>query len=159
MSRSGDLGLLREQAQIEDGTVEVEAGLMAILDRMRTGKLKVFKEHRSKRRQTVGAFAASNNRPRSSAGRPNLLRRCYRVRRLFLPKWEEDGRRLVTAQFIWKEITTAFKGRMIGGLYAVENEIVRVRTPLGEKVAELEGANAVWVAWRLVREMASEGKA
>jgi hypothetical protein len=65
----------------------------------------------------------------------------------------------VGARLIWKEITTAVNGRMVGASYAVENEIVRVRTPLGEKVAELEGANAVWVAWRLVREMASEGKA
>jgi hypothetical protein len=65
----------------------------------------------------------------------------------------------VAASIIWKEITTAFKGRLTGGSYAVENEIVRVRTPLGEKVAALEGTNAVWVAWRLLREMASEGKA
>jgi hypothetical protein len=65
----------------------------------------------------------------------------------------------VAAPIIWKEITTAFEGRMTGGSYAVENGIVRLRTPLGEKVAELEGTNAVWVAWRLLREMASEGKA
>jgi hypothetical protein len=30
---------------LEDGSVSVEAGLKAMLDRMRTGKLKVFKEH------------------------------------------------------------------------------------------------------------------
>jgi hypothetical protein len=41
---------------------------MAMLERMRTGKLKVFKEHRSKHRQTAGAFAASNSRRCSSAG-------------------------------------------------------------------------------------------
>ena len=40
-----DQGLLHEPAQFEDGSVSVEAGLMAMLDRMRTGKLKVFKEH------------------------------------------------------------------------------------------------------------------
>ena len=37
--------MLHEPAQFEDGSVSVEAGLMAMLDRMRTGKLKVFKEH------------------------------------------------------------------------------------------------------------------
>jgi hypothetical protein len=37
--------MLRDHAQFEDGSVSVEAGLMAMLDRMRTGKLKVFKEH------------------------------------------------------------------------------------------------------------------
>jgi hypothetical protein len=49
----------------------------------------------------------------------------------------------VAAPIIWKEITTAFKGRMIGGSYAVENGIVRVRTSFGEKAAQLEGTNAV----------------
>ena len=34
-----------DPAQFEDGSVSVEAGLMMMLDRMRTGKLKVFKEH------------------------------------------------------------------------------------------------------------------
>ena len=37
--------MLREHAQFADSSVSVEAGLMAMLDRMRTGKLKVFKEH------------------------------------------------------------------------------------------------------------------
>jgi hypothetical protein len=69
------------------------------------------------------------------------------------------GRRLMDPQIIWKEITTAFEGRAVGGLWAVEKGIVRVRTALGEKVGPLEEANGVWVAWRLLREMAAEGKA
>lgn len=60
---------------------------------------------------------------------------------------------------IWKEITTAFNGRAIGGSWAVEDGVVKVRTTFGEKVATLEEANGVWVAWRLLREMAAEGKA
>jgi hypothetical protein len=61
---------------------------------------------------------------------------------------------------IWKEITCAFKGRTIGGSWVVENGIVRVRTTLGEKDAPLvEEANGVLVAWRLLRELAAEGKA
>ena len=63
------------------------------------------------------------------------------------------------APISWNEINTAFEGRMAGGTYAVEGRFVRVRTALGEKAAPLRGANAVWVAWRLLREMASEGKA
>ena len=39
------LNMLHEHVQFEDGSVSVEAGIMAMLDRMRTGKLKVFKEH------------------------------------------------------------------------------------------------------------------
>lgn len=43
--RDQGLNLLHEHAQFEDGSVSVEAGLMMMLDRMRMGKLKVFKEH------------------------------------------------------------------------------------------------------------------
>src|SRR5262249_22290531 len=43
--RDQGLYMLPEHAQFEDGSVSVEAGLMVMLDRMRTGKLKVFKEH------------------------------------------------------------------------------------------------------------------
>src|SRR5215469_10816104 len=42
--RDQGLYMLRDHAQFEDGSVSVEAGLMTMLDRMRTGKLKVFKE-------------------------------------------------------------------------------------------------------------------
>jgi phage terminase large subunit-like protein len=37
------LNMLHEHAQFEDGSVSVEAGLMAMLTRMQTGKFKVFK--------------------------------------------------------------------------------------------------------------------
>jgi hypothetical protein len=43
--RDQGLYMLRDHAQFEDGSVSVEAGLMMMLDRIRTGKLKVFKEH------------------------------------------------------------------------------------------------------------------
>ncbi|MFY9840374.1 MAG: hypothetical protein WAK55_28695 [Xanthobacteraceae bacterium] len=43
--RDQGLNMLPDHAQFEDGSVSVEAGLMLMLDRMRTGKLKVFKEH------------------------------------------------------------------------------------------------------------------
>jgi phage terminase large subunit-like protein len=43
--RAQGLNMLPQHAHFEDGSVSVEAGLMAMLDRMRTGKLKVFKEH------------------------------------------------------------------------------------------------------------------
>ena len=43
--REQGLNMLPEHAQFEDGSVSVDAELMAMLDRMRTGKLRVFKEH------------------------------------------------------------------------------------------------------------------
>jgi hypothetical protein len=60
---------------------------------------------------------------------------------------------------IWKEITTAFEGRAIGGSWAIEDGCVRVRTALGGKSAPLDEGDGVWLAWRLLREMAAEGKA
>jgi hypothetical protein len=65
----------------------------------------------------------------------------------------------VPQPIIWKEITTAFEGRAIGGSWAIEDGRVRVRTALGEKSAPLEETNEVWLAFRLLREMAAEGKA
>jgi hypothetical protein len=65
----------------------------------------------------------------------------------------------VVAPIIWKEISTAFEGRSIGGSWVVQNGIVKVKTALGEKTAPLEEANGIWVAWRLLRELAAEGKA
>jgi hypothetical protein len=65
----------------------------------------------------------------------------------------------VVAPILWKEISTAFEGRPIGGLWVVENGIVKVNTTLGEKTAPLEEANGLWVAWRLWRELAADGKA
>jgi hypothetical protein len=35
--------MLHEHAQFEDGSVSVEAGLMAMLDRMQTGRFKVYR--------------------------------------------------------------------------------------------------------------------
>jgi phage terminase large subunit-like protein len=43
--RDQDLNMLYEHAQFEDGSVSVEAGLMDMLDRMQTGRFKVFKHH------------------------------------------------------------------------------------------------------------------
>ena len=40
--RDQGLNMLRDHAQFDDGSVSVEAGLMAMLDRMQTGKLKVY---------------------------------------------------------------------------------------------------------------------
>jgi hypothetical protein len=65
----------------------------------------------------------------------------------------------VDQPIVWKEITSAFNGHAIGGLWTIEAGLVRVRTTLGEKAAPLEEADGVWVAWRLLREMAAEGKA
>ena len=40
--RTQGLNMLQDHAQFDDGSVSVEAGLMAMLDRMQTGKLKIY---------------------------------------------------------------------------------------------------------------------
>jgi hypothetical protein len=42
--REQGLDMLHEHAQFEDGSVSVEAGIMLMLDRMKTGKFKVFSD-------------------------------------------------------------------------------------------------------------------
>jgi hypothetical protein len=66
---------------------------------------------------------------------------------------------VVAASIIWREITTVFKGRVVRGSYAVENGTVKVKTAHSEKATQLKGTNAIWAAGRLLRELASEGKA
>jgi len=60
---------------------------------------------------------------------------------------------------LWTQITTVFRGRAVDGSYAVEGGTVKVRTANGEKTAQLVGPGAIWIAGRLLRELAAEGKA
>jgi hypothetical protein len=60
----------------------------------------------------------------------------------------------------WIQITTGFEGRTIHGSYAVEDGMVKVKTPRGERATQVEGVtNPIWLAVRLLRELAKEGKA
>jgi hypothetical protein len=65
----------------------------------------------------------------------------------------------VEKSILWKQITTEFRGRAVDGSYAVEGGTVKVRTPRGEKTTQLVGLGAIWIAGRLWRELAAEGKA
>jgi hypothetical protein len=65
----------------------------------------------------------------------------------------------VEKPILWKQITTEFRGRAVSGSYAVEDGTVKVRTPTAEKTAPLVGTGAIWIAGRLLRELAAEGKA
>jgi hypothetical protein len=79
--------------------------------------------------------------------------------RLLLAIFDSGESGIVVAAIVWKDISTAFEGRPIGGSWIIENGIVKVKTTLGEKTAPLEEANGIWIAWRLLRELAAEGKA
>jgi hypothetical protein len=60
----------------------------------------------------------------------------------------------------WIQITTGFNGRTIHGSYAVEEGIVKVKTPRSEKATQVDGvSNPTWLAVSLLRELAKQGKA
>jgi hypothetical protein len=55
----------------------------------------------------------------------------------------------------WIQITTGFNGRAIHGSYAVEDVVVKVKTPRGERETQVEGvSNPIWLAVWLLRELA-----
>jgi hypothetical protein len=53
-----------------------------------------------------------------------------------------------------------FLGRLVKGSYSMSREgLVTVKTSAGSKATQLGGSPAIFVAKRLLRELASEGKA
>jgi hypothetical protein len=59
---------------------------------------------------------------------------------------------------VWQQITVEFNGHSLTGSYAMENGIVKVKTPFGEKADPSSPFNSEWVARRLLEELAAEGK-
>lgn len=60
---------------------------------------------------------------------------------------------------IWNQITTEFYGRRISAAYVIEDGMLKVKTPRGEKGMQLRGWNPDNLAERLLRELAAQGKA
>jgi glucose-6-phosphate dehydrogenase assembly protein OpcA len=60
---------------------------------------------------------------------------------------------------VWTQITAELSGHPLRGSYAVEDEIVKVKTLYGEKATRIGSFNSEWVARRLLEELAAEGKA
>jgi hypothetical protein len=54
--------------------------------------------------------------------------------------------------------TVEISGHPLSGSYAVEDGIVKVKTPYGEKATQVGSFNSEWVARRLLEELAAEGK-
>ena len=61
----------------------------------------------------------------------------------------------------WTHITTGFKGRAVNGSFAVEDGMVKVKSSRGyERKSQIEeGANPIWTAVHLLRDLAAAGKA
>ena len=60
---------------------------------------------------------------------------------------------------IWNQITTEFYGRRIYAAYVIEDGMLKVKTPRGQRGAQLRGSNPDQLAERLLRELAAQGKA
>jgi hypothetical protein len=60
----------------------------------------------------------------------------------------------------WRDLDAVFLGRLVKGSYSMSRDgLVTVKTPAGSKATQLGGYPAIFVAKRLLRELASEGKA
>ena len=60
----------------------------------------------------------------------------------------------------WEALLTVLHGRTVSGSYAVQRGMVRVKAQRGEKARRLdEGLHPVWLAGRLLTELAAEEKA
>jgi hypothetical protein len=61
---------------------------------------------------------------------------------------------------IWKQITTEFFGRSIFGSYVIEDKTLVVKGLRGQNsTTYVEGSDPIWLAERLLRELAAAGKA
>ena len=61
---------------------------------------------------------------------------------------------------VWQALLTVHNGRTVSGSYAVQHGMVRVKAARGEKARRLdEGLDPIWLAGRLLSELAAEGNA
>ena len=60
---------------------------------------------------------------------------------------------------VWQQITAEFSGHPLSGSYAIEDGMVKVKTPHGEKATQIGSFNPEWLARRLLQELAEEGRA
>ena len=68
-------------------------------------------------------------------------------------------RRAMANLTVWQQITAEFSGQPLSGSYAIEDGMVKVKTPHGEKATQIGSFNPEWVARRLLQELAEEGRA
>jgi hypothetical protein len=57
---------------------------------------------------------------------------------------------------VWKQFMTAVDDHWIKGSWAIQDGVVKVRTPHGEKAMQIEGRDPLWLAARLACELAAE---
>jgi hypothetical protein len=61
---------------------------------------------------------------------------------------------------VWQALLIVDNGRTVSGSYAVQHGMVREKAVRGEKARRLdEGLHPIWLAGRLLSELAAEGNA
>ena len=60
---------------------------------------------------------------------------------------------------VWQQITAEFSGHPLSGSYAIEDGMVKVKTPHGQKATQIGSFNPEWLARRLLQELAEERRA
>jgi hypothetical protein len=61
---------------------------------------------------------------------------------------------------IWNKIATEFFGRSVYGSYVIQDSTLTVKARRGQKsTTHITGFDPIWVAERLLRELAADGKA
>ena len=81
------------------------------------------------------------------------------MKRTLLERLRICERRAMANLTVWQQITAEFSGRPLSGSYAIEDGMVKVKTPHGEKATQIGSFNPEWVARRLLEELAEEGTA
>ena len=77
------------------------------------------------------------------------------MKRTLLERTRVCERRAKANLTVWKKITAEFSGHPLSGSYAIEDGMVKVKTPHGEKATQIGSFNPEWV----VQELAEEGRA
>ena len=81
------------------------------------------------------------------------------MKRALLDRPRVCERRAMANLTVWQQVTAEFGGHPLSGSYAIEDGMVKVKTPYGEKAAQVGSFNPEWVARRLLEELAEEGTA
>jgi hypothetical protein len=81
------------------------------------------------------------------------------MKRTLLDRPRVCERRAMANLTVWQQITAEFGGHPLSGSYAIEDGMVKVKTPYGEKATQIGSFNPEWVARRLLEELAEEGTA
>ena len=81
------------------------------------------------------------------------------MKRTLLERLRIRERHAMANLTVWQQVTAEFGGHPLSGSYAIEDGMVKVKTPHGEKATQIGSFNAEWVARRLLQELAEEGRA